>query len=54
MSEVLKEAIKEMKTLSNDELLTEYEYYKPKAKILGKEEYKYLVAIERELNIRGI
>ena len=54
VSEELKQAIEELKTLNDDEILAQYEYYEPKAKRLGKEEYKYLIAIKRELNMRRI
>lgn len=52
MSIVLQQAIKELKKTSTEEIISQYQYYKPKAKRLGKDEYKYLIAIERELNIR--
>lgn len=45
---------KELKDLTNDELIATWKYYKPRAKYLGKEEYQYLIEIEREMNIRGI
>ena len=45
---------KELKKMTNKQLVEVYKYYKPKAKRLGKEEYKYLIAIEREINIRKI
>ena len=40
--------------MTNEQLVEVYKYYKPKAKRLGKEEYKYLIAIEREINKRKI
>jgi hypothetical protein len=45
---------KELNELTNEELIEVYKYYKPKAKRLGKEEYKYLIAIEREINKRHL
>ena len=44
---------KELKKMTNEQLVEVYKYYKPKAKRLGKEEYKYLIAIEREINKRN-
>ena len=49
-----KEIIKELKKMTNEQLVEVYKYYKPKSKRLGKEEYKYLIAIEREINKRKI
>lgn len=45
---------KELKKITNEQLIEAYKYYKPKTKKLGKEEYKYLIAIEREINKRKI
>lgn len=45
---------KELKELTNKELKDLWCYYKPKAKRLSKDEYKYLIAIEREMNKRHI
>ena len=45
---------KELKKMTNEQLVEAYKYYKPKEKRLGKEEYKYLIAIEREINKRKI
>lgn len=45
---------KGLKNLTNNELIEVYKYYKPKAKRLAKEEYKYLIEIEREINKRKI
>ena len=49
-----KETIRELKKMTNEQLVEVYKYHKPKAKSLGKEEYKYLIAIEREINKRKI
>lgn len=46
--------MEELKKLSNEELKTIWNYYKPKAKRLGKKEYQYLINIEREMNKRKI
>lgn len=54
MSIVLQQAIKELKKTSTEEIISQYQYYKPKAKRLERDEYKYLIAIEKELNIRQI
>lgn len=46
--------MKELKKLTYEQLKKLWNYYKPKAKRLGKEEYKYLIEIEREMNRRFI
>lgn len=46
--------MKELKKLTDKQLLETWEYYKPRAKQLSKEEYKYLIEIEREMNIRHL
>ncbi len=46
--------MKELKKLTDEQLKELWNYYKPKAKRLGKEEYKYLIEIEREMNKRFI
>ena len=45
---------KELKKMTNEQLVEAYRYYKEKAERLGKEEYKYLIAIEKEINKRKI
>ena len=45
---------KDLKKMANDELIETYKYYKPKSKKLGKEEQKYLIMIEREINKRKL
>lgn len=48
------EDIEFLKTLTDEELMETYKYYKPRAKILGRAEHKYLVAIEREMTTREV
>lgn len=45
---------KELKEITNNELIETWKYYKIRKKYLSKGEYKYLIEIERELNKRGI
>lgn len=49
-----KELEKELKELTDKELYSAYDYYKPRAKELGKDEYKYLTLIESEMNKRKL
>lgn len=49
-----KELEKELKELTDKELYSAYDYYKPRAKELGKDEYKYLILMEREINKREL
>ena len=44
----------EVKGLENKELLSAYEYYEPRKKVLGKEEKQYLEAVIKEINLRRI
>lgn len=45
----MKELERELRNSTNKELYGAYDYYKPRAKELGKDEYKYLIMIEREI-----
>lgn len=43
-----------MKELTNEELIETHKYYKERRTRLGKEEYNYLIELEREMNFRKI
>ena len=52
-SEVLKDAIKDIKKMTHYEILEEIKYYKPKEGRLGKKEKQYLQALEKEEKVRN-
>lgn len=43
-----------MKELTNEELIETHKYYKERKTRLGKDEYNYLIELEREMNRRKI
>lgn len=45
---------RELRNSTKKELYGAYDYYKPRAKELGKDEYKYLILMEREINKREL
>lgn len=52
-SEVLKNAIKDIKKMTHYEILEEIKYYKSREDRLGKKEKQYLQSLEKEEKVRN-